>query len=622
MEQLIIIQNKKEEIIKFIKYLSLNIAILTILELLTRSITNTGIYITSSIFIIFYSVIFTSILMTLKRNIRKITIGAVYAFIIIYYFAQAIHFGVFKNFIPFAKIIFFREVFAIRDNISINFEFRYLLYILPVILAILFFFFVDKKIKEKNRNKKIIIVYLIIIMGFLGIYILSNNIYFRIETDNAFLREQMVDNNDYIKKYGMIDYLVNDIIRNIKILNPNMDKNNGKKQEQIDAYFEEKKTEKNSENEMTNIFKDKNLIFITAESLGVFGIDENLTKTLYKLKQEGMYFENYYASNVGTIDAEFTLLTSLMPTYNKGMVSYTYANNSNKYSMPSIFKQNGYATNAYHNYTDKYYNRNFYMPTLGFESYKGMEDLGIDKVEEGIDDFPKDIDLFRNSFDLYKDEEKFFSYYMTVSGHGSYYAERRSTYENFDKATEFYGEEFPQVLRYYIAAQMLLDEGMEYLMDRLEETGLIENTVIVIVGDHYPYLIDDGVAEETYNITNELDIYKVPLIIWSKDIEGKTYSEIINILDVYPSLGNLFGIDTTYTMGVDFFYDKSETMVKWNNQRAFSFLNKDVYYDRVLNKIYNNGNLTEEEIENIIRQNYMEYQISQWIIETNYFSNR
>ena len=63
------------------------------------------------------------------------------------------------------------------------------------------------------------------------------------------------------------------------------------------------------------IFKGKNLIFITAESFSDMAIDPEYTPTLYKLKTEGYNFTNFYNPiwGVSTLDGEYVNLLSLVP---------------------------------------------------------------------------------------------------------------------------------------------------------------------------------------------------------------------------------------------------------------------------------------------------------------------
>ena len=68
-------------------------------------------------------------------------------------------------------------------------------------------------------------------------------------------------------------------------------------------------------NKYSGMFKDKNLIVITAEAFSPIAIDKELTPTLYKMYTEGFSFSNFYTPifYVSTSDGEYVSLTSLLP---------------------------------------------------------------------------------------------------------------------------------------------------------------------------------------------------------------------------------------------------------------------------------------------------------------------
>ena len=107
------------------------------------------------------------------------------------------------------------------------------------------------------------------------------------------------------------------------------------------------------------MFKDKNLIVITAEAFSPIAIDKELTPTLYKMYTEGFSFSNFYTPifYVSTSDGEYVSLTSLLPK--EGVWSFQ---ESSKISLPfvygNILKDYGYSANAYHNGRYNYYKRN------------------------------------------------------------------------------------------------------------------------------------------------------------------------------------------------------------------------------------------------------------------------
>ena len=173
-------------------------------------------------------------------------------------------------------------------------------------------------------------------------------------------------------------------------------------------------------NEYTGIFKDYNIIFITAESFSQYAIDKDLTPTLYKMYNEGFQFENYYspAWGVSTTDGEYANLTGLTPK--SGVWSFSQSAEDNvsfPFTLGEQSRSNGYEqVRAYHNHTYDYYDRDKYLTNIGYDYSavgKGLE-LGEDVWPNS------DLKMMQKTVDDYINADRFSVYYMTVSGHGGY----------------------------------------------------------------------------------------------------------------------------------------------------------------------------------------------------------
>ena len=102
-------------------------------------------------------------------------------------------------------------------------------------------------------------------------------------------------------------------------------------------------------NQYTGLFKDYNLIYITAESFSQIAVSEEITPTLYKLTHTGFIFDNYYTpNNLSTIGGEFQSLTGLYPD-SSILSKWRTGSNYFPYGLGKVFKDLDYNTFAYHN---------------------------------------------------------------------------------------------------------------------------------------------------------------------------------------------------------------------------------------------------------------------------------
>ena len=315
--------------------------------------------------------------------------------------------------------------------------------------------------------------------------------------------------------------------------------------------------EPTNKNKYTGYFKDKNLIFILAEGFNSIAVDENLTPTLYKLVNSGFVFNNFYTPVfLSTTGGEFQATTGLIPTQN---ILNLWKKNKPKisYALGNSFRKIGYTANAYHDWTYTYYSRHDTMKTLGFDSYMGIGN-GLEKLMDGKW-IPRDVDMMNVTTDFYTSEDKFVTYYVTVSGHAPYnYGSGNSTATRYKAETENLPYSTP--VKAYLATQMELDRALETLINKLNEKGILDDTVIALVGDHYPYTLTIDQVNEVSDYTRDevVEVNRSNFILWNSEMdEPVQVDKVGSQIDVLPTLLNLFGIeyDSRLMMGQDILSD-------------------------------------------------------------------
>lgn len=309
-------------------------------------------------------------------------------------------------------------------------------------------------------------------------------------------------------------------------------------------------------NEYTGMFEGKNLILITAESFSPYAIDPVLTPTLYKMQQEGFNFTNFYTPNwtVSTSDGEYVANVGLIPK--SGVWSY-YRSKDNymAFSMANQFRQVGYCAYAYHNNTYTFYKRNESHPNMGY-IYKGLGN-GL-QVKRSWPE--SDIEMMQLSVDEYINQQPFHVFYMTVSGHMDYtYYDNAMASKNRQAVENYFGDSVSLPVKAYYACNIELDKALEYLLKRLNEAGIAENTVIAISPDHYPYGLTDEQMDELSGKTLEktFELYKGIFLLYCQGQQPVTVDKLSCSMDIIPTLSNLFGLDydSRLLMGYDIFSD-------------------------------------------------------------------
>ena len=307
-----------------------------------------------------------------------------------------------------------------------------------------------------------------------------------------------------------------------------------------------------AKNKYTGLFRGKNIIFISAESLSTESIRQDLTPTLYRLATKGICFEDYYQPyyNSSTATGEFANLMGIVPT--SGMRSYTSTIGKELYfTIGNETLREGYHNTAYHNGTLTYYKRNLTHLNFGYSRFIAQGN----GMEEGLSGtWPEsDLEMMEYSLPQYIENEPFCIYYMTLTAHFPYFKDLSVMTDKYGTMVETKG--YSDVLGAYLTDMIDLDKGLEYLIGELEKKGIADDTVIVISPDHFPYGLTKSDAYGTdqdylpellgFDPANEIERDHNSLIIWCESLEKQdpiTVSEPVYSVDILPTLLNLFDL--------------------------------------------------------------------------------
>lgn len=377
--------------------------------------------------------------------------------------------------------------------------------------------------------------------------------------------------------------------------------------------------EPTEKNKYTGMFKGKNLIFITAEAFDTIAIDKNITPTLYKMATNSFVFNNYYQPlyPVSTSDGEYMNLMSLIPK--EGVWSFKA---TSKLSMPfglgNVFKKEGYNAYAFHNQTYKYYSREKSHTNIGFK-YIGCGN-GLER-KMNCKHWPNsDAEMMDATFDYYlKDNKPFVTYYMTVSGHLNYNFYGNNMASRNKKAVK--NLKYSTAVKAYYATQIELDKAMSKLLNKLEEKNLLNDTLIVIAPDHYPYGLKTSEMNEVSKIdrSDKFENYHTSLIMYNPTIEKTEVNKVVSGIDILPTVLNLFGMDydSRLLMGKDIF-SETEGLAILSDRSWVSDKGK---YNSVSKEFISNTNeeVSKEYIEKINTEVYQKFSMSSLILDNDYY---
>ncbi len=566
----------------------------------------------------------------LKKRARFVYLFVVTIIMTLICLINSAYYTFYTSFSSISLLSTVKFITAVGDAVVENvLEPKDLIYLLaPVILCYYHYYYKKSNYYEKtgflNSSRKK--AKYTLVAGLAVLLLFSTTI---TATDIGRLTKQW--NREYIvMKFGIYTYHVNDLI---KSLEPKLASIFGYDNalKEFKEYYENK--EKSPKNEYTNIFEGKNIIAIHSESMQNFVIGmkingQEVTPNLNKLASGGMYFNNFYSQvSIGTSsDTEFTFNTSLMPA-NLGTAFGNYFDKE-YVTVPKLLKEKGYYTFAMHGNNADYWNRRVMHKNLGYDALYAKDSFVIDE-ERGLG--ITDESFFRQAVEKLKviNEEygKFYGTFISLTNHTPF-NDKYGTYSDFDvtlKENVLNSETglmeevvYPYMegtkIGKYLKSVHYADYALGIFFEELEKNGLLDNTVIILYGDHDARLPEndyirlynydketDGILSEDDPNYVEFNDYnyelnrKVPMIIWTKDKTnaGKVISNVMGMYDMMPTLGNMFGFYNEYALGHDIFDIKDDNIVVFPDG---NWLTNKMYYNSQKQESYilNNSVVTQE----------------------------
>lgn len=579
-----------------------------------------------------------------NKKFNKWFFIAINAFIVIIFLAQFVNYKFYGNVLSIYSIFHGGQVFGFMGAIISVIKENIIPFLLLLIPLPLFFIF-HKKIECETLEwtivlKRVLVLAIVFAISILTLNFDKNDLY---SAKNLYFHKHVP--NSMAQTFGILTTMRLDIERTIDgfeedsvvVVTEKREENKKKEYNKIDLNFDERAASDESEeiknidtymanqeatekNEYTSMFEGKNLIVFIAESFSPIAVDKDLTPTLYSLINNGFVFNNFYTPiyYVSTSDGEYSTLNSLLPKESVWSL-YKSRNNYLPYSYGNIFKDMGYTTYAFHDGQYKFYNRNLSHPNLGYTYMACGNGL---ETKMNCKSWPQsDLEMINATYDMYSSSEHFMTYYMTISGHLEYnFYGNNMAYKNKSLVDNL---PYSTAIKAYKAGQIELDRALQSLIAKLTESGKLDDTVIVLSADHYPYGLTENEISEVETINDaKFDIHQNNLVIWNSQMKKSIkVNKIAESLDILPTVLNLFGInyDSRLLMGKDILSD-ADGLVIFNDR---SWITEYGKYNAATKVFTPNKNKTisENYVEEINTIVYNKFTISKNILETDYYRN-
>lgn len=401
-----------------------------------------------------------------------------------------------------------------------------------------------------------------------------------VQIERPQLLQRTFDREYLVKNIGLFNYHIYDLVLQSKTKAQRVFAD-GNEMPEISEYVNETaKTEEVSS--LQGIAEGKNVIFISLESVQSFVINnevngEEITPFLNELIQDSYYFENFYhqTEQGKTSDSEFLIENSLYPL-SRGAVYFTHGQNEYN-ALPEMLNEKGYFTSVFHANNKSFWNRDVMYENIGYDHFYDIESYevtGQNSIGWGL----KDKEFFSQSIKyLQSQSQPFYSKFITLTNHYPFdLNEEDASIAQYNSNSKTLNQYFPTV-RY-------TDEAVEDFFNQMKESGLYEDSIFVLMGDHYGISEFHNSAMEQYlnkeiRPYEQVQLQRVPFIIHIPGEEGKVFSKIAGQIDVKPTLLNMLGIEheKDVQFGTDLFVEDRKDFIALRNS---DFISNDYIYSK------------------------------------------
>lgn len=558
-----------------------------------------------------WTVLFSAIGLLLPRIARRIyliTVAAVYS---IFVLVHAFFYSFNNTYLTFSSAIFAGDGAAFFDWSYFYIPKK----LIAILLIVIFLAVLSALIIPKTKYNVIGIICIVLVFAacITGVFWIKNEnfkedgplVWNTTRTPNE-IYESFSDPRTCMHMVGLYQYTFKDI-SNVTGLTDLLDTlKSGSTVSLLDEYYDSKEID--PDNEMTGIFKDKNMIFIQLESIDTWMVNDIAMPFFSDMVKKSINFKNFYAPKflaASTFNTETIANTGLITPVNSAKTSY-FTENYYPYSCANLFKEAGYTVNSFHSSNGGIYNRGRAHTNWGYTKYHSFVEM---KMENS------DLDTHMMSgYDLMVSDKKFMSFIVTYSGHGPYNGESVEVSTFYDIIKPQLPKDAEEEYIYALCHARETDEFLKALYERLKADGKLEDTVFVMYSDHYDHYITNTNILKKYKGGSDLNLWcNIPFIVYNEGFEPMTVEKTISTFDILPTVVNLFDLNTDgrYYVGNDAFSENGGYAFFSNH----SWVEGDTYFNTNGDKPTDLSAKRNEEIGTRLNMNWD-------TVKTNYFDKK
>lgn len=310
--------------------------------------------------------------------------------------------------------------------------------------------------------------------------------------------------------------------------------------------------------------KPYNIIWLTSESWRADMLTPEIMPNTWRFAQSAQKFNQNYSGGNGTRMGVFSMFTGLPGNY-----WFAFMRDQRGAAIIDVLQQQQYQISLYTSAMFSYpeFDRALFshVPPQHMQALQGNGKPGWMNDRQNVTDM---LDAITK-----RDPAKpFFSFMFFESPHARYHFPeesviRRPYKDDINYATLSKAElrdDIEPIKNRYINAVHHLDSQFARVFAYLQQHQLLDNTIVILVGDHGEEFMEHGFWGHNSTFVNEQ--VRTPLVLWLPNLSGQEHNEMSSHMDIIPTIMPYLGVQNPsadYTLGHDLIngVDRSYTYI-------------------------------------------------------------
>lgn len=323
--------------------------------------------------------------------------------------------------------------------------------------------------------------------------------------------------------------------------------------------------------------KPYNIVWLIAESWRADMLNPDVMPHTWKFAQQAQNFTRNYSGGNGTRMGVFSMFTGLPGNY-----WFPFLRDHRGAAIIDVLQEQGYDISLYTSALFSY--PEFDRTIFSHVPADRMQALQKNGQPSWMNDRQNVSDLLR-FIDTHDQTKPFFGFLFFESPHARYdFPEesviRRPYMDDINYATvsrEALKNDMAQIKNRYINAVHHLDSQFGRILDYLEQHQLLDNTIVILAGDHGEEFMERGYWGHNSTFVDEQ--VRTPLVLWIPGTTAKVHDKLTSHMDVIPTLMPYLGVQnpaTDYAMGSDLLHGPEREYLYMSDWSRIAYMDHDI----------------------------------------------